>query len=301
MAMKKKLVRKVKIKAHAKINLYLDITGKRVDGYHNIHSLMQSILLADELVVSDAEDLKLIVSGEFKVPLEDNLVLKAAQTLQNFTKKKSGACISLNKKIPVAAGLGGGSADAAATLVGLNILWDLKLSLKDLQAIGEKIGADVPFCLQGGLCLVEGKGEKVSSLPGNFAADIVIVKPSFELSTSQVYSDFDKIRLPCVLFSMEPMIAALHKGSLRGVSSLLANVLEKPVISKNPIIREIKEKALQAGATGALMSGSGSSVFAIADSKEAALKIANHLKGFYENVIVTATSQKGIDVYQELI
>ncbi len=288
-------MRRVKLKAYAKINLYLDVIGKRDDGYHDIRSIMQSVLLADELAISDADGLELTLSGKFKVSPKDNLVLKAARALQDFTEKERGASIVLEKKIPVAAGLGGGSADAAATLIGLNILWDLNLSLDNLQTIGEKIGADVPFCLRGGTCLVEGKGERVSSLTDNFVADIVIIKLPFNLSTSRVYSDFDKVKSSCVS-PIEGIIAALHNGRLNDVSSSLANVLEETVISKNPMIKEIKERVLREGALGVLMSGSGSSVFAIAESKKTALKIADSLKNFYEDVIVTATSPKGVDV-----
>jgi len=290
------LVTEIRLRAHAKINLYLDVIGERRDGYHDIRSIMQSLALADELVISKADELKLSLSGEFKVPVENNLVLRVARALRDETGNKEGALIVLDKKVPVAAGLGGGSADAAAALIGLNMLWGLDLSPSDLQIVGGKIGADIPFCLQGGICLVEGKGDKVSPLPYDFKAHVVIAKPFFSLSTADVYSSFDKVGSTGIS-SIESINAALGGGRLRNVSVLLANALEKVVILKYPLINEIKERALQTGALGVLMSGSGSSVFAIAESEKVAHKIAASLKDFCRDVIITSTYQKGVDIF----
>jgi len=289
-------LKEIKIEAHAKINLYLDVLSKKEDGYHNIRSIMQSVSLADELVISNDKDLRLTLSGKFKVTSKRNLALKAAKILQVESGGKQGALICLAKNIPIGAGLGGGSADAAATLIGLNQLWQLNLSLKDLQGMGEKVGADVPFCLQGGTCLVEGIGEKVSPLSCDFNAHVVIAKPPFNLSTKKVYSNFDeaqKFHVPTI----ESMIAVLHDGNVSGVSSLITNVLEREVILQNPLIGKIKEKALQAGAQGALMSGSGSSVFAIARSKKNAFEIADSLRGLCKHILITTTYHSGVNIF----
>lgn len=275
------------LKAHAKINLTLDVHGRRTDGYHEVEMIMQSIQLHDCLELQPREkEISLTVSGLTVGSGEDNLIIKAARLLQNLARPECGAAIHLHKEIPVSAGLAGGSTDAAATLRGLNQLWNLGLSQEQLMELAVKLGADVSFCLSGGTALAEGIGEKLRPLPKAPGFGVILVKPSFGVSTAEVYRGLD-------LNNLGPrpdtrgMMTALAQGDLAKVADGLVNVLESVTLKLYPQLKEIKQELIRAGCRGALMSGSGPTIFGLTGDVQTAAEIAgkiNHLEG---RVIVT--------------
>lgn len=275
------------LKAHAKINLTLDVHCRRTDGYHEVEMIMQSIQLHDRLELQPGEkEISLTVSGLTVDGGEDNLIIKAAGLLQNLARPECGAAIHLHKEIPVSAGLAGGSTDAAATLRGLNQLWNLGLSQEQLMELAVKLGADVSFCLSGGTALAEGIGEKLRPLPKAPGFGVILVKPSFGVSTAEVYRGLD-------LNNLGPrpdtrgMMTALAQGDLEKVADGLVNVLESVTLKLYPQLKEIKQELIRAGCRGALMSGSGPTIFGLTGDAQTAAEIAgkiNHLEG---RVIVT--------------
>ncbi|MBM7855200.1 4-diphosphocytidyl-2-C-methyl-D-erythritol kinase [Desulfohalotomaculum tongense] len=278
----------LKLKAHAKINLTLKVLGKRSDGYHQLETIMQSLELHDELTIEQRkEGIELSVQGA--VPAgRDNLAYRAAEVIKRYTRCSKGCFIYLVKRIPVAAGLAGGSTDAAAVLLGLNKLWDLGLTKQELLQLAEKLGADVPFCLWGGTALARGKGEELTPLPGAPEMGVVLVKPHFGVSTAEVYRGWAGACLgerP----DTAAMIAALQQGSIAGIAKNLANDLEYVTLQMHPQLQEIKEAVKKAGADGVLMSGSGPTIFGLTDSEEQAREIAGRLKIPGARVIATAT------------
>jgi 4-diphosphocytidyl-2-C-methyl-D-erythritol kinase len=284
----------LELRAHAKINLYLDVLGKRGDGYHDIQSVMQSLELADEISLSERSlDIEVVCSSP--LPREENLAWKAAKLLRDEVGVEGGVLIEITKHIPIAAGLAGGSADVAAVLVGLNLLWGLDLSHDRLLELGERIGADVPFCLKGGTCLVEGKGERVTSLASLPHVWTVVAKPDFEVPAGWAYGRLDRMGVSSLL-SISEVLAALERKDLRGIGSVLANIFERVTIEEHPEIESLKKKFIEAGALGALMSGSGPSVFALFEGKEEAEKAARLLENLCSTVIVTATYPYGWNV-----
>lgn len=282
------------LKAHAKINLYLDVLSQLPKGYHNIQSVMQSLELADILSLSVCSSGIEVVCG-LSIPPQDNLAYKAAAIFKKETGATEGVVIKIEKNIPVAAGLGGGSADAAAVLTGLNILWNINLPLEDLQKIAAKIGADVPFCLVGGTMLAEGIGDILKPLPPTPPVYIVVAKSSFGLSTAQVYKELDKEK-PTPLKKLDAVCASLEKGDLFEISQHLNNILESVVLKSHPEIKELKEIALANGASGALMSGSGPSVFALAEKRGVAESILKALRPRSDFAILTRCSNNGVEV-----
>lgn len=276
---------KIKYKAYAKINLTLKVLGKRSDGYHEIETVMQSLELHDELYFESAQGVNLSVEGDAPKG-RDNLILRAVELLQEYSGCDKGANISLIKRIPMAAGLAGGSTNAAATLLGLNELWGLNLNLKELMALGEKIGSDVPFCLVGGTVLARGKGEILTPLPDAPEMGVVLIKPPFGISTAEVYENFASARLgkrP----STAAMISAIKQKNIPEIAKNLANDLEYVSMEMYPELKEIKKAASSAGALGVLMSGSGPTIFALTDSKSAAVDLAERLNYHSVHVIVT--------------
>ncbi len=275
------------LKAHAKINLTLDVHCRRTDGYHEVEMIMQSIQLHDRLELQPREkEISLTVSGLTVDSGEDNLIIKASGLLQNLARPECGAAIHLHKEIPVSAGLAGGSTDAAATLRGLNQLWNLGLSQEQLMELAVKLGADVSFCLSGGTALAEGIGEKLRPLPKAPGFGVILVKPSFGVSTAEVYRGLD-------LNNLGPrpdtrgMMTALAQGDLEKVADGLVNVLESVTLKLYPQLKEIKQELIRAGCRGALMSGSGPTIFGLTGDVQTAAEIAgkiNHLEG---RVIVT--------------
>ncbi|HAN21322.1 MAG: 4-(cytidine 5'-diphospho)-2-C-methyl-D-erythritol kinase [Clostridiales bacterium GWF2_36_10] len=269
-------------KAYAKINLTLDVLNKRDDGYHEIKTVMQTVTLCDILDVEKEKDI-LIYSDKRFIPTDKrNLIFKACERFFEFTEIKSGAKINLVKRIPVAAGLAGGSTDAAATLRALNRLYKTKLSDDELCKIGATFGADIPFCIKGGTALCEGIGEKITALQHVPQMFVVISIGGEGMSTPVMYADFDK-RTNLAYIDNDGMINSINKGDREGIISRLGNVFEEICIDKRPFVSVIKKLMLENGALNAIMSGSGPSVFGIFESRKMAVNCAEILKdkGYY--------------------
>ena len=263
----------VKIKAMAKVNLGLDVLRRRENGYHDVKMVMQTVDLYDELTFTkeDNEVIR-ITTNVGELPLnEDNLIYKAANLIFDKAGKKYGVSIHLDKNIPIAAGMAGGSTDAAATLLALNELFGFGYNKEELAEIGVKIGADVPYCIHGGTCLSEGIGEILTKLPDAPDCYIVIAKPPIGVSTKYVY---ENLHIETVKDhpDMDGMVEAIQSGSLSGVTAKMGNVLETVTIKKYPEIAAMKNCLLENGAENALMSGSGPTVFGIFTKKETADK-----------------------------
>lgn len=265
-------MKEIKLKAKAKINLGLDVLRKREDGYHEVRMIMQTIPLYDKLTIRTAEDdaqIRVQTNLHFLPVGEDNLVYKAAKLLMDEFQIKQGVEIDLVKYIPVAAGMAGGSSDAAAALVGVNKLFNLGLSIEQLMERGVKIGADVPFCVMRGTALAEGIGEKLTPLPPMPKCHILIAKPGIHVSTKFVYGNLRADALkehP----DIDGQIEALKRGDLRKLARLMGNVLETVTVPEYPVIRQIKETMMTCGALNAMMSGSGPTVFGLFEEEAAA-------------------------------
>ena len=261
---------KLTVKAPAKINWSLSICGDRPDGYHDLDMLMQSIELSDELTFETSRWLTLDVNGQ-RLPSGDrNLVIRAANALNDAMGKRMGARITLKKHIPARAGLGGGSADCAATLLALNHMWNLHLPLRTLQQIGLSLGADVPFCLQRGLCRAQGVGEILTPREDAPVIPLAMITPGGGLSTPAVFKAWNAGGYPMTPVETDALADALLSGDLSRAQELAHNDLEAPAISLMPEIGELIEKFRSLGARFVRMTGSGSTVFAAFDSDEAA-------------------------------
>ena len=269
----------IRLKARAKINLGLDVLRKREDGYHDVRMVMQTIGIYDRLIITriPEEDIR-IKSNLFFLPVnENNLIYKAAKLLKDSFGFAGGVEIDLNKFIPVSAGLAGGSTDAASTLFGINRLFDLGLSTKDLMELGVSIGADVPYCVMRGTALAEGIGEKLTALPPLPRCWILIAKPPINVSTKLVYESLDMNgvdRHP----DIDGLIDAIKRQDINGVCSLMGNVLENVTVPLYPVIESIKNDMMDNGAINAMMSGSGPTVFGIFPDEETTLKCQAFLK-----------------------
>ncbi len=279
------------MQAFAKINYALEVLGLRSDGYHEISTVLQSISLADEVEIEQAErgyELVVEPEGAGIGPLEENTVYKAWVRLREASGEELPVRLKLRKEIPAGAGLGGGSADAAATLVGLSELFGLGFGDAELREVGLRVGADVAFCVGGGTALGEGIGEVLSPLPAPPPHYLVIAKPAVGAETARIYRTYDE-RSEDSLPSVAPVVAALHAGDAgelaRGVGNDLALVTESFV----PEVRELREKLLRAGALGAAMSGTGTAVYGIFGSEAEAHAAKAELRipfvGVYEPVV----------------
>lgn len=262
----------IKVKAFAKINLSLDVLGTLENGYHEVKMVMQTVSLYDSVELTKTESgITLGCSLRFLPTNSDNLAYKAAEAFFKETGIEGGCDIFLKKHIPVGAGLAGGSSNAAAVLKGLNRLYDAKLSTKKLCEIGKTLGADVPYCIIGGTRLAEGIGEKLSPLPEFPRCYIVLVKPSFSISTKWVYDNIDSC--PSIVHPpTDALLEALEQGDLFGICDNMGNVLEDVSITHYPILSEVKKDLLDLGAIGSQMSGSGPTVFGIFTDEEKAEK-----------------------------
>lgn len=260
---------RIKLFAKAKINLALDVVERLDNGYHNLEMIMQTIELSDTIEIKKTftNDIKLKTNVYWLPTDYTNLVYKAAKYLKDEYNIKYGIHIELNKKIPSCAGLGGGSADCAATLIGIRNLFGLKISNNKLLDISKNFGADVPFCLKRGTCLAEGIGEKLTPLNKMPNCYILVVKPNINISTSVIFENLDLSKIK-ERPDIEKIIYYIDKNDIEGVSKNLCNVLESVSIEKYPIIKQIKENMLENGALGSLMSGSGSAVFGIFKNKK---------------------------------
>lgn len=264
------------VKAYAKINLGLDILSRRPDGYHEVRMIMQTIRLFDKLLIRQTHARGISVKSSLSYLPEDenNLAWQAASLFFKATGIPPAVHIDLEKHIPVAAGMAGGSSDAAAVLAGLNELHRTNLTLAELQAIGVQIGADVPYCLLQGTALAEGIGERLTPLPPAPPACCLVVKPPVSVSTRYVYEHLELASAPHP--DIDAALLALRQGSLPGLCAALGNTLESVTIPKHPEIEKIKKRMRELGALGSLMSGSGPTVFGLFDNK----KLAEH--AFYE-------------------
>ncbi len=267
-------------KAYAKVNLGLDITGRRDDGYHMVRMIMQSLNIYDELTfeMSDDPEINISPAGENDNNLslgKDNLIYKAAERISQIAGYKGGINITLKKNIPIAAGMAGGSSDCAATLKGVNELLGAGLTEEQLRDIGVKLGADVPYCIMGGTALSEGIGEILTPLPPLPTCIFVVAKPAVSVSTAEAYGGYDRLaeeRPDLVHPDIDGQVEALKNGDLKGLTDRFLNVLEYVTAEKYSEIRELEEMMKNAGALNAMMSGSGPTVFGIFDSEEKALK-----------------------------
>ena len=275
---------RISLKAPAKINWFLSVLNKREDGYHNIISPMQCVDLFDVLSFEEDEEIHLL--SDLDIPAEGNLAYKAAALLKKVSSYKRGARIELQKNIPVAAGLGGGSSDAASALIGLNRLWGLNFDKVTLMRIAAEIGSDVPFFLSGALSLAEGRGEKVTDLNTEASAILLLVKPDVSVSTSWAYHSY-KTGLTKKTVDIKLFCQALARENFIFLRDMVFNDLEDVVISKYPVVGELKKILLQNGALFSLMSGSGSTVFGVFQSVEAAVKASESLQGEWCRVVRT--------------
>ena len=268
------------LRAAAKVNLTLEVLGKRADGYHEIATVMQAVDLSDRVILDNADDLELR-SGSAQVPTDaSNLAWRAAAVLKEAAGTRAGVHIELDKRIPVAAGLGGGSTDAAGVLLGLNRLWRLNWPLERLDEVAATLGSDVPFFLRGGAALATGRGEKVESLRARSMA-LVLVNPRLPASTAEMYG-----RLTPAMYSdgaaTRTLVGFLGRSAAR-VAATLYNGMETAAAAVFPQIVQMRAALLAAGALGALMSGSGPTVFGVARSYEQARQIrARVARGSWE-------------------
>lgn len=251
------------IKAYAKINLGLDVLRRLENGYHEVKMVMQTVGIYDELKLTRTEAGITVTTDKEELPTDDNnLIYKAARIMMEEYHLEGGIHIHLKKNIPIAAGMAGGSTDAAATFKGMNRLYDLDCTLEELMRLGVRVGADVPYCVLGGTALAEGIGEKLTSL--NPAPDcyVLVAKPDINVSTKYVYEHLDAEGI-CEHPDIDGMVEAIWEESLQGILDRMGNVLEHVTVKKYPVIHELKNRMKELGALNSLMSGSGPTVFGI--------------------------------------
>ena len=282
-------------RAYAKINWALDILATRENGYHDLDMLMQSVSLSDELTFSEAEDVTLTTNGQPDPYAEKNLIVRAARLLQKEAGCSRGARICLTKRIPAMAGMGGGSADCAAALKALNRLWELKLTDDRLLELGFSLGADVPFCLTGGLCRVKGLGEILEKLDAPAPAQLVIVMPDGGLSTGAVFGGYDRMERKTPPVDMEASRRALIAGDYRELNRTAGNVLTGPAMQVSGAIEGAIDDMYRHGAVMARMSGSGSAVFGVFDDRTAARKAQAEMTAAYGFCECAGTVPAGVD------
>jgi 4-diphosphocytidyl-2-C-methyl-D-erythritol kinase len=282
----------VEIQAHAKLNLTLDVLGKRPDGYHDLRMIMQSVALADTLTLEDNASGQLRVSTNLHfLPNNDkNLAAQAAlHWWEARGEKPRGLDITIEKRIPVCAGMAGGSSDAAAVLRALNTRERSPLSPAEVARIGERVGSDVPYCVLGGTALAEGRGEILTPLPPLPRCWVVLCKPEFSISTPALFAKIDSVRLRCRP-DTQGAIDALEAGDLTGVARRLYNVFEDALPDRQRArVNDIKNALIQCGALGASMSGTGPTAFGLFDSEARALEAQSRLTGLGGEIFLTRT------------
>lgn len=277
------------MKAYAKINLGLDVVKRLENGYHEVRMIMQTVGICDELDLERIEQGIELTTDHGELPAdENNLVYQAAKLMLEHYGIASGIRIHLKKNIPVAAGMAGGSTDAAATMKGMNRLFDLGAELGELMELGVRIGADVPYCVLGGTALAEGIGERLTALPSVPEAYVLVAKPDISVSTRYVYEHLDAEGITHHP-DIDGMVQAIEAGSLQGVLERLENVLERVTVTSYPVIDTLKKKMCELGAVGSLMSGSGPTVFGIFTEKKQAEEAGSRIKeeGLAGQVFVT--------------
>ena len=279
----------MKIYANAKINLCLDVTGKREDGYHNVCMIMQEIDLCDEINIelTDSREISLVCDSEETGDADSNIAVKAARLFFEKTKISKGCIITLSKNIPVCAGLGGGSSDGAAVLKALNVLCSNPLSEKELEDIALRLGADVPFFIRGKTALCEGIGEILTPLSGMEEVWIGLIKPNVDISTKEAYKKIDNepISHPDTKGAGELMVY----GDMEGMYGKCANVFEEVMGKDNPEIDKIRQHFLRCGAKFSMMSGSGPTVFGVFKKKDDAVFACSSYGGIVQCSAVAKT------------
>jgi len=288
---------RVRVKTCCKINLFLDVLGRRPDGYHDIRSVMQSLELGDDLVITSLDPasstgraVDLEVTG-YSVPADrSNLAVRAAELVLQACGVKGALRMRLCKRIPVASGLAGGSSDAAGTIVGLNALFGLGLSQRDMEELGSRLGSDVPFCIRCGTAKVEGVGDRLTQLPSPSSLWVVLLVPQIAVPTAEVYRLFDSWNVPrCVGADIDDIEQAIKAGDIAGIAASVYNVFYPIVSSIHPVVSQAVDFLLRAGALGAMMSGSGPSVFGIVSGESEARRIAQSAAKAFGSCFVTYT------------
>ena len=289
----------IQLKSRAKINLSIDVLGKRPDGYHLVEMIMQTIDLFDIIKIFSIEEDKIIIESNSKdIPLDSkNIVYKAADLIKNHCNIRKGIKIYIEKNIPIAAGMAGGSSNAAAVLVGLNKLWNLNLSKDELKVLGLKLGADVPFCIEGEASLAENIGEKLTKIDGlSQDAFVLVCKPDLFVSTKEIYKEIDS-----KIIEKRPnnklLIKLLKENNIEMLAKNMYNVLEEVTKEKYPVIKEIEKVMMENDALGSMMSGSGPTVFGIYDNKEQAENCKQILLESFKQVYVVKVHNKGVEIY----
>ena len=290
----------IKLKSRAKINLSIDVLGKRLDGYHLVEMIMQTIDLFDRIKIFSLEEDKIIIeSNSEDIPLNDsNIVYKAADLIKEQFGIKQGVRIYIEKNIPIAAGMAGGSSNAAAVLVGLNELWNLNLDKNELEDLGLKLGADVPFCIEGQACLAENIGEKLTHIQGlSQDAYILVCKPELFVSTKEIYEEVD-----AKIIEKRPdnkqLIQLLKDNDIKSLANNMYNVLEEVTKEKYPIIKDIEKIMMYNNSLGAMMSGSGPTVFGLYDNEKDAENCKKILLKNFKQVYVVKSHEKGVEIYE---
>lgn len=270
---------KIELKALGKINLGLDVLGKRPNGYHDVRMVMQTIYLYDQIIMEKKKESGIEISTNlFYLPVnENNLAYRAARLLMDEFDIHTGVKISLTKHIPVAAGMAGGSSNAASVLYGMNRMYGLGLSMEELMERGVTLGADVPYCIMRGTVLAEGIGEILTPLPAMPKCQIVVAKPPVSVSTKMVYEKLDSHRIEDHP-DIDGIIDGLKEEDLKKVADCMGNVLEKVTVEAYPVIEKIKQCMKEGGALNAMMSGSGPTVFGIFEDRKQAKKAAARIK-----------------------
>ena len=281
---------KIELKAYGKINLGLDVIRKRPDGYHDLDMIMQMVDVYDDIVITKNKTGKIEVKTDTAVLSngKDNLAYMAAKMLMDEFKIKYGVNIYINKRIPIAGGMAGGSSDCATTLMGINQLFELGLSKEELMERGVKLGADVPYCVLGGTAIARGIGEVLTPLPAPADCHVIIAKSPVSVSTAYVYGHIKPLKIT-KRPDIEAMAQSIKDGDLKKMASLIYNVMEDVTVGEYPIISEIKQVMLDNGALNSIMSGSGPTVFGLFDDKEKAQQCVKTLeeKGLTQQLYLT--------------
>ena len=293
------MAKSLRLKSYAKINFNLKVLGRRQDGYHEIDSLIQNISLCDDIHLTETDHGITVTCLSLRVPQgKENIAYKAAEAFFNMTGVNKGVDISIEKRVPVAAGLGGGSSNAAAVIIGLNHMFGTNISRMKMLGLAEGIGSDVPFFIEGGTVHVRGRGEVVEKLKPSSETWIVLVAPKFEISAKFAYDEFDKVLAFRLRRKEAPKLSSVEISSW-AMSSILHNDLEEPVSAKHKEIAKIKERLLSLGATGAAMSGSGPAVFGLAQDEASAGKIVDRLKKDYPRTFLVKTVDRSVETSNE--
>ena len=271
----------ITIKAPAKINLALDTLYKRIDNYHEVEMIMTTVDLADYITVTPLEKNEIVIkSNEFTMPLnEKNLAYLAAELFKQHFNIDKGVEIYIKKRIPVAAGLAGGSSNAAATLTALKELWKVDCTIDELAELGAQLGSDVPFCVYGGTALATGRGEIIQPIPSPPKCWVILIKPRIGVSTKEIYEALDANQVEHL--DIEGMLKCIDNKDYQGICDRLGNSLEEVTLERYPVVAEIKNKLVQFGADAVLMSGSGPTVFALVRKEYKLRRIINSINGCF--------------------